>query len=257
MKGLCRIACPWSTYSCSCAEAPPRNRHSPVFSRACRTRHRASITTGYRPMSSASDSGRRIPHGNPSLQRERQAAHRQCRRCAGTGRARTGRGRLRVIERLQAQAADGETEIEFLVQVHGLPRRVQQHRAIRRGAGRPRNDLQCHAALPGKAAHHRPGCDGRRSGRHRHPVEGPRNFRSAFGLSAYSGTFSQIHPGPGCGDPGKNGAEGEAALDAEWAGAVAPDATVHLASCADTTTNFGAFIAAQNLLSMKPHRPPS
>jgi subtilase family serine protease len=81
-------------------------------------------------------------------------------------------------------------------------------------------------------------------------------FRSAFGLSAYSGTFSQIHPGPGCGDPGKNGAEGEAALDAEWAGAVA-DATVHLASCADTTTNFGAFIAAQNLLSMKPHRPPS
>jgi subtilase family serine protease len=73
-------------------------------------------------------------------------------------------------------------------------------------------------------------------------------FRSAFGLSAYSGTFSEIHPGPGCSDPGKNVAEGEAALDAEWAGAVAPDATVKLASCADTTTNFGAFIAAQNLL---------
>lgn len=73
-------------------------------------------------------------------------------------------------------------------------------------------------------------------------------FRKAFGLSSYSGTFKQIHPGPGCADPGKNSAEGEAALDAEWAGAVAPDATVHLASCADTTTNFGAFIAAQNLL---------
>jgi subtilase family serine protease len=73
-------------------------------------------------------------------------------------------------------------------------------------------------------------------------------FRKAFGLTAYSGTFSQIHPGPGCADPGNNGAEGEAALDSEWAGAVAPDATVHLASCADTTTNFGAFIAAQNLL---------
>ena len=63
--------------------------------------------------------------------------------------------------------------------------------------------------------------------------------------------FSQIHPGPGCADPGINGEEGEAALDAEWAGAVAPDATVELASCADTTTNFGAFIAAQNLLDKK------
>ncbi len=73
-------------------------------------------------------------------------------------------------------------------------------------------------------------------------------FRSAFGLSSYSGTFAQIHPGTGCADPGKNGAEGEAALDAEWAGAIAPDASVKLASCANTATNFGAFIAAQNLL---------
>lgn len=73
-------------------------------------------------------------------------------------------------------------------------------------------------------------------------------FRSAFGLSSYSGKFNQIHPGPGCTDPGKNGAEGEAAVDSEWAGAVAPDANVDLASCASTTTNFGAFIAAQNLL---------
>lgn len=76
-------------------------------------------------------------------------------------------------------------------------------------------------------------------------------FRKAFGLSSYSGKFSQIHPGTGCSDPGKNGAEGEAALDAEWAGAVAPDANVELASCADTDTNFGAFIAAQNLLDEK------
>jgi subtilase family serine protease len=73
-------------------------------------------------------------------------------------------------------------------------------------------------------------------------------FRSAFGLSSYSGTFSQIHPGPGCTDPGMNGAEGEAALDSEWSGAVAPDADVELASCANTATAFGAFIAAQNLL---------
>jgi subtilase family serine protease len=80
-------------------------------------------------------------------------------------------------------------------------------------------------------------------------------FRSAFGLSSYSGKFSQIHPGPGCSDPGTNGAEEEAALDSEWAGAIAPDANVDLASCANSTTNFGAFIAAQNLLdsSNPPH----
>ncbi len=75
-----------------------------------------------------------------------------------------------------------------------------------------------------------------------------KSFRSAFGLTAYSGTFKQIHPGTGCTDPGKNGAEGEAALDAEWSGAVAPNADVELASCANTATAFGAFIAAQNLL---------
>jgi len=80
-------------------------------------------------------------------------------------------------------------------------------------------------------------------------------FRKAFGLSSYSGKFTQIHPGPGCADPGKNGAEGEAALDSEWGGAVAPDADVELASCANTATNFGAFIAAQNLLDT-PTPPP-
>jgi subtilase family serine protease len=76
-------------------------------------------------------------------------------------------------------------------------------------------------------------------------------FRSSFGLSKYSGTFSQIHPGTGCSDPGTNGDEDEAALDAEWAGAVAPDANVELASCADTETNFGGFIATQGLLDSK------
>lgn len=76
-------------------------------------------------------------------------------------------------------------------------------------------------------------------------------FRKAFGLSGYSGRFTQIHPGPGCTNPGTNGAEGEAALDAEWSGAIAPDANVELASCANTSTNFGPFIAAQNLLDQK------
>jgi subtilase family serine protease len=75
-------------------------------------------------------------------------------------------------------------------------------------------------------------------------------FRNAFGLSSYSGTFTQIHPGAGCSDPGINSAEQEGALDSEWAGSVAPDAAVQLASCADTATNFGGFIAAQNLLDL-------
>ena len=35
----------------------------------------------------------------------------------------------------------------------------------------------------------------------------------------------------------------------EWASAAAPNAAIELASCADTSTNFGGFIALQNLLS--------
>jgi subtilase family serine protease len=80
-------------------------------------------------------------------------------------------------------------------------------------------------------------------------------FRTAFGLNKFSGTFKQVHPGTGCADPGRQGSEDEAALDAEWAGAIAPDADVILASCADTATNFGGFIAAQNLLDEQ-HPPP-
>jgi subtilase family serine protease len=82
------------------------------------------------------------------------------------------------------------------------------------------------------------------------------HFRDVFGLSSYSGTFSQVHPAPpsgsnNCTDPGKNGNEVEAALDAEWSSAVAPDAAIELATCADTTTEFGGDIAAQNLLNAK------
>lgn len=79
-------------------------------------------------------------------------------------------------------------------------------------------------------------------------------FRSNFGLAAYRGTLSQIHPPPGsgpdnCGDPGATFDESEAALDAEWAGAVAPDAAIELASCRDTRTTFADLIAGQNLLN--------
>ncbi len=75
-------------------------------------------------------------------------------------------------------------------------------------------------------------------------------FRSVLGLaSAYpEGSLSQVHPG-NCADPGANGDDGEAAIDVEWASAAAPSAAIELASCADTYTTFGGFIALQNLLN--------
>jgi subtilase family serine protease len=84
-------------------------------------------------------------------------------------------------------------------------------------------------------------------------------FRAAFGLSGFSGTLTQIHPpAPGtpppadinCADPGYVvGAATEAALDVEWSGGVAPDASIVLASCANTATVFSAFVAAYNLIN--------
>jgi subtilase family serine protease len=76
-------------------------------------------------------------------------------------------------------------------------------------------------------------------------------FRTAFGLGApYTGTFTQgtVTGTTTCGNPGVNAAESEAALDAEWASASAPDATIRLAACADTTV-FGGLIALQNLIN--------
>jgi subtilase family serine protease len=80
-------------------------------------------------------------------------------------------------------------------------------------------------------------------------------FRSTFGLSSYTGgSFTQIHPAPpsgtnNCSDPGVNGDDGEAILDAEYASAAAPSAAIKLASCSDTQTTFGGLFALQNLLN--------
>src|SRR5208283_293779 len=80
-------------------------------------------------------------------------------------------------------------------------------------------------------------------------------FRSTFGLSSSfpKGSFTQIHPAPpvgpnNCTDPGVNGDDGEAIIDAEYASAAAPSAAIELASCTDTLT-FGGLIAIQNLLA--------
>ena len=90
-------------------------------------------------------------------------------------------------------------------------------------------------------------------------------FRAAFGLNRFSGTLTQTSPptpageplsdNNNCTDPGLLGVEhagrveGEAALDAEWSSAVAPDAAILLASCANTATQFGPLIAANNLIN--------
>ena len=80
------------------------------------------------------------------------------------------------------------------------------------------------------------------------------NFRSVFGLSSYtSGSFTQVHPKPpsgpsNCVNPDTNPDDFEATLDVEYASAAAPNATIELASCQDTST-FGGLIALQNLLN--------
>jgi subtilase family serine protease len=79
-------------------------------------------------------------------------------------------------------------------------------------------------------------------------------FRDTFGLSTSfpAGSFITVHPaGSGannCSDPGSNGDDGEAILDAEWASAAAPSATIEMASC-DDTSSFGGAIALTNLLN--------
>jgi subtilase family serine protease len=77
-------------------------------------------------------------------------------------------------------------------------------------------------------------------------------FRKTFGLSAYKNSkFSVVHPG-GCTDPGVIvGDDGEATVDVEWAAASAPAANIELASCQDTSTDFGPFIALEALLEQR------
>ncbi len=80
------------------------------------------------------------------------------------------------------------------------------------------------------------------------------SFRSVFGLSSYTGgTLTQTHPAPpsgtnNCTDPGENGDDREAIVDAEYASAAAPSAAIVLASCANAGT-FGGLIAIQNIVN--------
>ncbi|HEX6834748.1 MAG TPA: protease pro-enzyme activation domain-containing protein, partial [Rudaea sp.] len=68
-------------------------------------------------------------------------------------------------------------------------------------------------------------------------------FRSVFGLPAT--TVSTVHPG--CTDPGVFAAhEIEATLDAEWAGAAAPNANLQIVSCGGASGIFGAMAGLLN-----------
>jgi subtilase family serine protease len=75
-------------------------------------------------------------------------------------------------------------------------------------------------------------------------------YRSTF-LSKWSGTVTTTQPSGGstCTDPGTNAADGEADLDAEVASAMAPDAAIVVATCADTSTTNGVYFAVENLVN--------
>jgi len=81
-------------------------------------------------------------------------------------------------------------------------------------------------------------------------------FRNVLGLSGHAGaSFSQVHPAPSsgtnnCNPPGVFAPnDAEAILDAEWASAAAPSASIQMAACKDTSTTFGGLIALQNLIN--------
>ncbi|GGA34291.1 S53 family peptidase [Dyella nitratireducens] len=86
------------------------------------------------------------------------------------------------------------------------------------------------------------------------------NFVSQFGLGGYGGTFTQFQPllSPdtgNCTDPGGNNPDGESietVLDSEYSTAMAPGASIWVATCSDTgSNNFfgGVFTAASNLIN--------
>jgi Pro-kumamolisin, activation domain len=83
-------------------------------------------------------------------------------------------------------------------------------------------------------------------------------FQSTFGLTQYGGSLSTTHPptisgSNNCRAPGVNSDDGEAILDAEWAAAATPGATILVAACADTRATSGLIIATQNLVNATTH----
>src|ERR1700693_2408433 len=67
------------------------------------------------------------------------------------------------------------------------------------------------------------------------------DFRTMFGLPVNFPASNIIQNGP---DPGINSEESEAALDVQWAGAVAPGAQIHLVTSESTETTSGVHLSA-------------
>ncbi len=78
-------------------------------------------------------------------------------------------------------------------------------------------------------------------------------FQKTFGLTSYGGTLTTVHPNNAgnCTDPGANIDDIEANLDVEMVTAIAPGASVELASCSDGSSfaTFGGLLAIENLIS--------
>ncbi len=74
-------------------------------------------------------------------------------------------------------------------------------------------------------------------------VQDTRDFRALFGLPANDPIV--VLNGP---DPGFGGEEGEAALDVQWSGAVAPKATIHYVLSEGTLTSDPIFLGAEYVI---------
>ena len=76
-------------------------------------------------------------------------------------------------------------------------------------------------------------------------------FRSQFGLPVMPPNYLFGADGVFCTDPGilTDGEEGEAALDLQWSGAVAPGATVDFVSCASTSSSAGTDLSAMYIVN--------
>jgi subtilase family serine protease len=74
-------------------------------------------------------------------------------------------------------------------------------------------------------------------------------FRTTYGVVPNAPTLTVAHGSTAitCSDPGKTGDEDEAILDTEWAGAVAPAATLLYMSCAAGSTS-GIFLSAEAVI---------
>ena len=82
------------------------------------------------------------------------------------------------------------------------------------------------------------------------------NFRDQFGTTALGPNGSVVNENPPasvCAAPGAGENEPESYLDAEWSGAMAPDATIDFVACGRQTVTSGADLAAAYVIADAAH----